>query len=454
LDDALLAGRAAAGDLDSFGQLYDRYFIRVYDFSWRTLSDTADAVAATEEAFTRTARALASPGGAPSFRALLFAAAHRAALARADAPPDPRATPAHEEAFGAFGVPDPAHVDQASAVRGDHELAVLAWESLAALTARDYALLDLHLRQGLSADEIAHVLSATRKDAKTILARMTRSANDVIEQYVIARRGACPALRDALSSFPIPPFDDAAAAAAQAHIALCAACQQDRRQLPPLLEVLTSFTPISASLALKGDLWRSIAGGWRIAPASVEAGLFEEERFDETAKSPYKPLSDVATGGAPPFYPRPRSQADGSGEWSGNKVLVFAIAAVGLLVFAFAGGAAITGAFGGGGDGDDDAVAADRTRDSSPGIDVTSTANAPGVVVETPTEDPSRSPTSTPTEEVTRTPAPAATATPPPPPPPTATAPPAPSPTPAPGGPSPTPTRRAFIPIGTPTPAP
>ena len=111
MDDALLASRAAAGDLDSFGQLYDRYFIRVYDFAWRTTGDSGDAAAATREAFASTALALANPGNAPTFRALLFAAAHKSTLARADAQHETPVGPQHEEAFGAFDVPDPAHLD-------------------------------------------------------------------------------------------------------------------------------------------------------------------------------------------------------------------------------------------------------------------------------------------------------------------------------------------------------
>jgi hypothetical protein len=317
------------------------------------------------------------------------------------------------------------------------------------LTARDYALLDLHVRHGLHAAEIAYVLGVTRKEAQTILARMTHSGTGVIETYVLARRGACPDLRAALTPFGIPPLEDAARDAAQAHIAVCNACQQERRKLPPVLGVLGAFAPVLPSLALKGDLWQKTAATWRIAPASVEAALFEDEPFDDPGDSPYKPLSDPMTGGAPPFYPRPPVRPDAAGEWSGNKVLVFAVAAVGLLVFAFAGGAVIAGAFDGGGD-DGGSAAADSTPPGAPGVDVTPGSGVPGVVVETPTQDPRRTATSTPTEEPTETPPPAATAT----------RPPAASPTPPPApatatpgaGVSPTPTRRAVIPIGTPTP--
>jgi DNA-directed RNA polymerase specialized sigma24 family protein len=450
LDDALLASRAAAGDLDSFGQLYDRYFIRVYDFAWRTLGDATDAAAATQEAFAATAATLASPGNAPTFRALLFAAAHKATLTRADAQHETPGGPQHEEAFGAFDVPDPAHLENAGAVRGDYELAALAWEGIASLTARDYALLDLHARQGLSANELAYVLGTSKKEAQTIVSRMTQSAEGIIETYVIARRGSCPLLREALAPFAPPPLEGEAREVAQAHIASCDTCRREREQLPSMLGVLAAFTAVAAPMPLKGDAWRDIAAGWRIAPAETTDVLFEQEPFEDIAVSPYKALP--ADGGAPPpIYPRAAAASGGSGaEWTRNKVMLFAAAAIGLLIFAFAGGAVITGAFGGG-DGDGkDAAAADPTKNASPGIDVTPlTTITPGVNVETPTVDPSISPTATegPTEtpeaEDSPTPVPATAA------PPTATPVP-PSPTPPAPPPNPTPTRGALIPIGTP----
>lgn len=452
MDDALLASRAAAGDLDSYGQLYDRYFTRVYDFLWRTLSDPADAALATEEAFAATAAALTSPGAAPTFRSLLFAQAHNAALARDDASNAP-AAPAHEEAFGAFDAPDPADLENVTTVRGDYELAVLAWEAFASLTARDYALLDLHLRQRLGAQEIAHVLGVSKKDAQSIVSRMMRSASDVIESYVVARRGACPQLRELLAPFAIPPLEEEARIVAQTHVAGCTICGPEKAQLPPMFDVFAAFTPIAAPLALKGDVWRAVASSWRIAPAPVEAALFEDEPYDDVPASPYKPLPEDAGGGIPPYTPRERPYRRGEDDGR-NRIVVFAAAAIALLVFAFAGGAVISGAFSGGG-GDDGAVSVDPTTDaSSPGVSTPEPATSitPGVSVETPTQDPDTTPTVGQTAEPTETPAPAATATTAPPPPATATPVP-PSPTPAPVDPNPTPTRRALIPI-TPTPLP
>ena len=60
MDDTLLVSRAMAGDLDSFGQLYDRYFPRVYDFAWRVLRDAEEAASATESIFATAMASMAA----------------------------------------------------------------------------------------------------------------------------------------------------------------------------------------------------------------------------------------------------------------------------------------------------------------------------------------------------------------------------------------------------------
>ena len=62
MDDALLVSRAVAGDLDSFGQLYDSYFGRVYDFTWRVLRDADQAADATRDVFLSAMRRLPELG--------------------------------------------------------------------------------------------------------------------------------------------------------------------------------------------------------------------------------------------------------------------------------------------------------------------------------------------------------------------------------------------------------
>ena len=114
-----------------------------------------------------------------------------------------------------------------------------------------------------------------------IVSRMTRSAEGIIESYVIARRGSCPLLREALAPFAPPPLEGKAREAAQAHIASCDVCSRERERLPSMLGVLAAFTPVAAAMAMKGDAWREIAAGWRIAQRVETTLWFQGSLPDE-----------------------------------------------------------------------------------------------------------------------------------------------------------------------------
>ena len=72
MEDVLLVRRAVAGDLDSFGQLYDAYFNRVYDFCWRILRDADEAADATQDVFTTAMQTLGGLSKAASFKSWIF----------------------------------------------------------------------------------------------------------------------------------------------------------------------------------------------------------------------------------------------------------------------------------------------------------------------------------------------------------------------------------------------
>jgi RNA polymerase sigma factor (sigma-70 family) len=176
MDDGLLVSRAVGGDLDSFGQLYDRYFSRIYDFCWRILRDADEAADVTQDVFVKAMNGLPSLAKAASFKSWIFAIAHNTAVTRAErgGRTTPLPAPVHEEAFGSFDVPDPSRLDNPEIAAEDHELASLVWEAAAALSPRDYAVLDLHVRQGLESAEIAQVLNVNKGNAYTMVSRMKR----------------------------------------------------------------------------------------------------------------------------------------------------------------------------------------------------------------------------------------------------------------------------------------
>ena len=300
MDDALLAKRALGGDLDSFGQLYDRYVGRVYDFAWRVLRDNDAAAEVSRETFARALEGLAAAGKAVSFKGWLFTIAHQAAVARAEGGGSLAPLPAgHEEAFGSFDVPDPARIGDAAGVGADAELGALIWDAATALKPRDYALLDLHVREGLEPAEIAGVIGVSRGAAATMVGRMNTAASDVISSYVVARRGSadCPELQQTLAQLDFPPYTDEVRKAVDGHITGCERCQRLRAGIAPPLGVLAAFAAVPAPMALKGDIWRELAHSWAEQGRSGAGGRVREP----LAGLPASPYAQASAGDTRPL---------------------------------------------------------------------------------------------------------------------------------------------------------
>lgn len=431
MQDALLVDRSRAGDLDSFGQLYDLYFHRVYDFAWRVLGDVDAAAEVTARLFADVARDPQSMPASPRFQAWLFGRAHAAVIARTEAEGGRRRSPAvHEEAFGSFDVPDPSRIDAPHRTPADQEYAALVWEATTSLGARDYALLDLHLRQDLGSGELADVLEVSKSAAATMVTRMKAAAADAITSYIVARRGAggCPGLAETLSAFSFPPYTDEIRRGVDTHIRECAICKRTQSALAAPLETFSSFAPALAPMSLKGDTWREIAAQWPARRATlVDAAGPRSGRHTQVPASPQAPSGSPAERA---WSTAPSINGDR------NQLLWFAGAAAGLLFVAFLGAAVAYGAFGGGGGGGATAPAT-ATRTAGPQRTPSPAGTAPGVALQTPTVDLTPSSTPPPTETPTPEPQPpTATAVPPTPIPPTA---PRPSATPIPPKPTATP---------------
>ncbi|MHB8377603.1 MAG: RNA polymerase sigma factor [Dehalococcoidia bacterium] len=435
MDTAVLVARAAGGDLDSFGQLYDAHFNRVYDFAWRLLRDADAAAAVTRRVFDQVVHALPRISAQGDFASSLLLAAARDAIAHTDAAAKRGPRALHEEAFGAFDAPDPCRLRDPGLTGGDHELACLVWDAATTLSARDYAALDLHARQGLEAAALAPLLGVARGSAAPMLERLQRAADDAMRTYVLARRGGkdCEPLRHLLVEAGFPPYTDAVQTAVDAHAAACATCRENRALPAAPSAILRGFLPVQAPFVLKGDAWRALVAMWPAAAAAGAAPALMARALESEA------VPDAAhqfSGALAPGRGSDGGGRDGDLPWLGageddarRNILWFAAAAVGMLAVAFLVGGIAVGAFGigiGGGGG----AAATPTSTPSP-IFTPPVTPSPGVVIDTPTPAPTPSPAPPPTQ------------TPPPPPPATATPPPRPTVPPA------TPTR-----IGSPTPTP
>jgi RNA polymerase sigma factor (sigma-70 family) len=174
--DEQLGARTAAGDGEAFSALYDRHFAGVYDFALRVVRDPESAAEVVQEAFVRSWSALRKRR-VEDVRACIYAAAHRAAVERAQK----KARGAASEDFA--GLDTSRLADPTGAMR-DPELVQAVWEAAAALPPRDYGLLDLQLRKGLSPAELAPELGVKRMSLDASIARV----KDELVRSVLAAR--------------------------------------------------------------------------------------------------------------------------------------------------------------------------------------------------------------------------------------------------------------------------
>ncbi len=267
--DGELVTRALSGESAAFGELYDRYFPPVYDFLHRTLRSAEDAADVTQETFLRAMQNLSALAKPAAFKSWLFSIAHNQALNRIAGQ---RHFLSPSVSQGADGEESDALLQQVDADRlADPEQALemqetarLVWQAATSLDRRTYAVLDLHVRQGLESAEIAEVLGVSKGNAYTMLSRMMRSVEEVIGAYLLMRRGAgsCPTLRRIVGRFSIPPLTLEMCRTVERHVESCAVCEQTRRSVLAPLAVFGAFAAVPPPAGLKERIWKNLETQW------------------------------------------------------------------------------------------------------------------------------------------------------------------------------------------------
>src|SRR5581483_53796 len=230
---------AGGGDAEAFQALKDRHFDNLYDFAVRISLDPALAAQAAGAAFDRV---LASPPGSLPLATALLAAARDEALERMrgrgrsdDSADEPRApiSPVDPMFSRAEGV--------------DPELAGWAWQAARAQRPRDYSLLDLSVRRGVPADEIAEATDMSHSGIYAILGRLRGAFEESFTSTLLYHRGreACDDL-DALIRGQGAPGPALRREIAR-HVEGCADCRRTRRAFPSPADLLAAFLPVPPS---------------------------------------------------------------------------------------------------------------------------------------------------------------------------------------------------------------
>lgn len=244
-DDLAFVLAARSGDAAAFGELFARWADRVHDLTLRIVRDRDVATDVTQDTFEVAWIRLASLEQPLALGGWLLRIARNRALDRLGR--DGRAVSAGD-VTGALGVGvEPAVADAAPAAVERAEAAALLWTASAALAPRDASLLDLHLRHGLGAAEIAAELGVAPGTAHQMLHRLRVRLREAVRASVLWERGApaCALLRAELRGEGVTAFDGPAAALIGDHADRCDPCAERRRtRLAP--EALFAAAPLLA----------------------------------------------------------------------------------------------------------------------------------------------------------------------------------------------------------------
>jgi RNA polymerase sigma factor (sigma-70 family) len=262
LSDEGLVERAVSGDEDAFAALYERYFDRVYDFVLRIVRDRDAAADVVEGTFVKAWRTRRDRP-AMSVKAWLYTLAHNASLRelrrrkRLVAERDEHL----DEGFALYTQVDTSRVSDPETVLRDRELVSLVWASAAALSPKDYALLDLHLRQDLSADELATGLGLEQGEVSTRLRRLRGSLEEAVATVVLIRRGRrdCPELGRLLVGAEASKPSAELRQAVRGHQNECRRCQESKRRLVSPLQILGGLASVRVSPQVRDEIWERIS---------------------------------------------------------------------------------------------------------------------------------------------------------------------------------------------------
>ncbi|MEZ4479644.1 MAG: sigma-70 family RNA polymerase sigma factor [Dehalococcoidia bacterium] len=266
--------RAASGDAGAMAELYTQYFDGVYDFLARMLRNQQDAEDAAQDTFVKAFRGLPGLEQPERFKSWLFSIAHNTAMTQlrrkgreVPFPDDSRGGGDGDGGSGIFDVADADRLTQPEQALGIAATAQLVWEAAAGLEERQYAVLDLNVRQGLESPEIAEAIGVTRNHAAVLLNRAKASLRSSTSALFLLREGSgrCEQLRHEVGASHGGTLTPDLAAAIGRHSRSCITCQSTQAGLMTPEVVFGALAPVVAAGAFKAGVWATVAGGIGLA---------------------------------------------------------------------------------------------------------------------------------------------------------------------------------------------
>src|SRR2546422_4121592 len=259
--DEELAARAVAGDDTAFALLYERHMQGSYDLAVRMLHDREAAGDVVQSSFTKALQELRQGKTFRNVRAWLYVTVRNDAIDRL------RQEKRHLRGSDGNGMPTelykadehPASSPEAAAERT--ELAELVWRAAASLSPKEDSLLDLHLRKGLGADELAGAFGLRKGAVYTMLSRLRDSLEEAVSFTLLLRRGRreCAELDALLAVRHATDLRPEFRRAIRDHVRRCAGCQERARRYADPAELFSGIALASISWELRERLRSRVA---------------------------------------------------------------------------------------------------------------------------------------------------------------------------------------------------
>lgn len=277
-EDGELVTLAREGSDVAFAALYERYFPGVYDFLTRLLRDRQEAADIAQDTFVTAFERLGSLDNPGSFRSWLFTIANRNALNRIER--SKRSVAVGDFHFGGeaaeLGVIDLDRAGNPERSAEAQAAASLIWEAAAGLDPRNYAVMDLHVRQGLGSAEIADVLGISKGNAYATVSRMKKSFSQTLSTYLLVRNGStdCEALAAIVAESGGTQLTPDLRKQVDRHAKSCEICEENRKLLFIPLRLFAALAAVPAPAGLEATIWGSVGaaragGAGAAAPASA-----------------------------------------------------------------------------------------------------------------------------------------------------------------------------------------
>ena len=242
--DSEVVAAIVAGNPEGLAEAYDRYASPLYTYCRSLLREPADAADAVQDTFVIAASRLAELRDRNRLRPWLYAVARNECHRRLRARTIQVTTPLDE-------MPDVT--DTSADVSGEaerDELRTLLRSAVRGLNSGEQDLIELQLRQGLDAAEIAAMLGVSRNHAHALLSRARDQLEISLGALLVARSGRedCAALNTMLADWD-GQLNVLMRKRINRHIENCPACtERKKRELAPAL--LLGLAPLAALAAL------------------------------------------------------------------------------------------------------------------------------------------------------------------------------------------------------------